>query len=135
MILGSLLSLSLLPFSLAAPFGSSRRSFHTRRSSPAPVKRSLDPRATAVDPNAYIVTLKANSVDPTNREGWLNTIMMDGGLTQTDNHCSNLRLAWNETVMNAIAGTFSTEALDAIRAQPEVDFIEPGKHSSLIVFE
>jgi len=122
MLFNSLISLSLFAGSFAAPLASSSKR--------APVKRSITPNAEAVAPDAYIVTIKANTVDPTNRGAWLNKVLSTAGVSLTAEQTSSLKLGWNETVMNGIAGTFSAEALDAICSQPEVAFVEPGKFLS-----
>ncbi|KIM29136.1 hypothetical protein M408DRAFT_16108 [Serendipita vermifera MAFF 305830] len=116
MLFNSLLVFTLAAGAFAAPLSPSRR---------APIKRSTAANAKTVGPDAYIVTIKANTVDPTNRGVWLNNVMSAAGVSMTEDQTNSLRLGWNETIMNGIAGNFSAEALDAIASQPEVDFIEP----------
>ena len=117
MIVNTLLSFVLLPLAaLAAPTSTTR----------APIKRSISLGARAVAPSAYIVAIKANTVDPANRGAWLSKIMSQAGVSMSDDETSSLRLGWNETVMNGIAGTFSDSTLDVIRVQSEVAYVEPG---------
>lgn len=113
----SFVLLYLLSISAAAPLDARR----------APLRRSPNPKARAVSPNSYIVSLKPDTVDPTNRGGWLNRILTAANVTMCAEQNSTLRLGWNENVMNAIAGTFSDEVLDVIRSQEEVEYVEPGK--------
>jgi len=105
-------------YSLAVPFSSSPRR--------APIRRSITPNARSVAPDAYIVSIKANTVDPANRGAWLNKVLNTAGVFMATEQTSSLRLEWNETIMNGIAGKFSADVLDAISLQPEVEFIEPG---------
>lgn len=116
MLFNSLLAFSLFATTLAAPIASSR----------ALIKRSTTAGAKSVSPDAYIVSIKANTVDPANRGVWLNKVMTAAGVSMTADQTSSLKLGWNETIMNGIAGTFSAEALEAISSQPEVAYIEPG---------
>ncbi|CCA70066.1 probable endopeptidase K [Serendipita indica DSM 11827] len=116
MIFNALLSFTLLPLAaFAAPTSTTR----------APIKRSISLGARSVAPSAYIVAIKADTVDPANRGAWLNKIMSQAGVSMSDAETSSLRLGWNETVMNGIAGTFSDSTLDVIRAQSEVAYVEP----------
>jgi hypothetical protein len=93
--------LPLLPLTLAAPV------VHL-----APLRRALDIGGRHANGN-YIVSFK----DPNNRGKWLNKVLA----------AHNVTLDYNTTqTLNGIAGTFSTEALDVLRKQPEVAYIEEG---------
>ena len=121
LLLNSIVIFALCAGTFAAPTPSWR----------APIKRSTSSNAKSVAPDAYIVSIKPNTVDPANRGAWLNNVMSAAGVSMTTEQTSSLRLGWNETIMNGIAGTFSAQALEAISSQPEVAFIEPGQCSSI----
>lgn len=130
-MLASLLALTLLLVPLltsAVPLTVPRSDSNTRRR--APIKRSSNPQARAVSSNAYIVMFKnTSSINSGNRGDWLNGIMSTAGVAMAKGESDSLRMKWNESVLNGIAGTFSDSALDVIRSQEDVDFVEPGKIS------
>lgn len=107
--------LPLSPLSLAAPIVGS----------PAPIRRAVDVGGRSAD-GGYIVALKSNTVDPNARGRWLNNVLSTDGVTLDKATNESLKLKWKEDVFNGIAGTFSTEALDTLRKQPEVAWIEEG---------
>ncbi|KAG8772960.1 subtilisin-like serine protease [Serendipita sp. 397] len=113
----SLTTLLLLPLTFGAPLPAPVYL--------APIKRSEAINARAVADNAYIIAIKDNTVDPANRGAWVNKIMTNAGVTLSDDETNSLRLGWNETIMNGIAGTFSAKALNVIRSQSEVAYVEP----------
>lgn len=121
MLLYSLLTFALLPLTLAVPLDVHR----------APVKRSPNPEARAVSPNAYIISIKSGTVDPTNRGRWLNNVLNAANLTMSAEHTNTLKLGWNETLMNGIAGTFNDDVLETLRAQNEVESVEPDYKMSI----
>jgi hypothetical protein len=103
--IATLALLALLPLTLTAPI------LHL-----APLRRALDVGARYANGN-YIVSFKADTVDPNNRGQWLNEVLA----------AHNVTLDYNTTqTLNGIAGTFSPEALDVLRKQPEVAYIEEG---------
>ena len=108
--------LALLPLSQAAPIVDN----------PAPIRRAVDVGGRSAN-GGYIVALKSNTVDPNARGRWLNTVLATDGVTLDKATNQSLKLKWNEGVFNGLAGTFSTEALDTLRKQPEVAWIEEGR--------
>jgi len=109
-------ALALLPFSLAAPLVA-----HL-----APIRRTADVGGRSAN-GSYIVSIKSNTVKPKNRGRWLNKVLSTNSVTLDDDTTQSLKLKWSPDVFNGIAGTFSTDALDALRAQPEVAWIEEGQ--------
>ena len=93
----------------------------------APIKRAVDiPGAFAPDPQAYVVALKPNTVDPLARGEWLNNVLSTRGHRRRDLASSGLKLNWNETVYNGLAGTFSDAEIRTLRRQDEVKYIQHG---------
>ena len=105
----------LLPFSLAAPLVERL----------APIRRAVDVGGRNAN-GGYIIAIKPNTVDPNNRLQWLNKVLNAQGVTLDNDATQSLKLRWSEDVFNGIAGTFSTGALDALRQQPEVAWVEEG---------
>jgi hypothetical protein len=114
------LSLSLSPsLSLAAPVAQ-----HL-----APLRRAVD--VGGLNPNGgYIVSIKPNTVDPGNRLQWLTRILSAQNLTLDEGATQSLKLQWSQDVFNGIAGTLSTDALNVLRQQPEVAWVEEGRSLS-----
>jgi len=98
----------------------------------APVAEHLAPLRRAVDvggnnPNGgYIVSIKPNTVDPNNRLQWLTKVLNAQNLTLDEDAKQSLKHEWSEDVFNGIAGTLSTDALNVLRRQPEVAWVEEG---------
>jgi len=111
------LSLSLsLSLSLAAPVAEHLAPLHRRavdggRNNPS---------------GGYIVSIKPNTVDPKNRLQWLTKVLTAQNLTLDEDARQSLKYKWSEDVFNGIAGIFSTDALDVLRRQPEVAWVEEG---------
>lgn len=96
----------------------------------APIKRAVDiPGALAPNPQAYVVAFKPNTVDPTGRGEWLNNVLSTRGHRRRDLSSSDLKLNWNETVYNGLAGTFSDAEIRTLRRQNEVKYIQ---HDTLL---
>jgi len=108
-------ALALLPLSLAAPLTA-----HL-----APIRRAVDVGGRSAN-GGFIVSIKSNTVDPNNRKRWLNKVLSTNSVTLDDDTTQSLKLKWKEDVFNGIAGTFSTDALNVLRSQPEVAWIEEG---------
>jgi len=98
----------------------------------APVAEHLAPLRRAVDvggnnpSGGYIVSIKPNTVDPNNRLHWLTKVLTARNLTLDEDAKQALKFKWSEDVFNGIAGIFSTDALNVLRQQPEVAWIEEG---------
>jgi len=108
-------ALLLLPLSLAAPVTD-----HL-----PPIRRAVDVGARGVN-GGYIVAIKPNTVDPLNRQQWLNRVLDAQGVVLDDATTQSLKLKWSPDVFNGLSGTLSTEALSILRQQPEVAWIEEG---------
>lgn len=83
-----------------------------------------------VSPSSYIVSLKPNTVDPNARGAWLNNVLASNGHQRRDlseRAGSDLRLGWNETVFNGLAGTFSQAEIQSLSARDEVKYVQPGE--------
>ena len=113
-------TLFLLPFSLAAPLVE-----HL-----APIRRAVDVGGRNTN-GGYIVAIKPSTVDPNNRLQWLNKVLNAQGITLDDDATQSLKLRWSEDVFNGLAGTFSTGALDTLRRQPEVAWVEEGPYPTV----
>lgn len=107
--------LALVSLSLAAPVAD-----HL-----APIRRAVDVGGLNAN-GGYIVSIKPNTVDPNNRLQWLNRVLNAQGVTLDDAATQSLKLGWSQDVFNGIAGTLSTEALNVLRQQPEVAWVEEG---------
>ncbi|KAI0717843.1 serine protease [Cerioporus squamosus] len=80
------------------------------------------------NPNSYVVKLK-DDVSKTDHLAWLDT---------NHNATSNVVYRdWQTNVFHGYAGTFETDALNALRANPDVDYIEEDgiAHTSATVFQ
>ena len=75
-------------------------------------------------PTSYIVAIKPNTVDPSNRGAWLDKIFAAANAPLSDDDKSTLRLGWNETVFNGLSGVFNTKALNVLRANENVEYIQ-----------
>jgi hypothetical protein len=118
----SLLSLlPVLPLTLAAPV------VHL-----APLRRAVDVGRRHAN-GRYIVSIKEDAVDPDARGQWLNKVLAAQNVTLDSETTQKLKLRWNKDVFNGISGAFSTEAVDVLREQPEVAYIEEGSTLSLSV--
>jgi cerevisin len=116
------LSLLLAPIAIAAPLPTSWV---------APVKRAIDiPGAIAGNQHSYIVAIKDNTVDPQGRGEWLNSILSTNGHTRRDLASDGLKLGWNETVFNGLAGTFNDREIRTLSRQAEVKYIQQGDYLS-----
>lgn len=113
-------TLILLPLSLAVPLVE-----HL-----APIRRAVDVGGRNAN-GGYIVAIKPDTVDPNNRLQWLNKVLTAQGVTLDAEATQSLKLKWNKDVFNGIAGTLSTEALNALRRQPEVAWIEQGPSNTV----
>jgi cerevisin len=91
----------------------------------APLRRAVDVGSRHADGN-YIVSLKSDTVDPNNRGQWLNKVLDAHNVTLDYHTTQNLKLRWNKAIFDGIAGTFSPEALNVLRKQPEVAYIQEG---------
>jgi hypothetical protein len=109
-------ALILLPLTLAAP---------TPVEHLAPLRRAADIGGQHANGN-YIVSIKPDTVDPYNRGQWLNKVLGAHNVTLDDYTTQKLKLRWNKDVFNGFSGRFSPEALDDLRNQPEVAYIEEG---------
>jgi len=76
----------------------------------------------ASTPTAYIVALKPNTVNPLNRGPWLDKVFAASDASLSDDEKSTLHLGWK--VFNGIAGQFNTNALNALRAHEDVEYIQ-----------
>jgi len=84
-----------------------------------PVVRTLNGRSVA---NSYIVKIKATSDIPVeNRGQWLTNVLARGDATVQDE--DSLKLKWSKDIFDGLSGTFDKNALNAIRASPDVDYI------------
>jgi len=98
----------------------------------APVAEHLAPLRRAVDVGgnnpggAYIVSIKLNTVDPNNRLQWLTKVLNAQNLTLDEDAKQSLKHKWSEDVFNGIADTLSPDALNVLRRQPEVAWVEEG---------
>jgi len=104
----------------------------------APVAEHLAPLRRAVDvggnnpSGGYIVSIKPNTVDPNNRLQWLNKVLNAQDLTLED-ATQSLKLESSEDIFNGIAGILSTDALNVLRQQPEVAWVEEGPSLALVL--
>ena len=73
-----------------------------------------------------MIAIKAYTVDPNNRLQWLNKVLSTEGITLDFNATQSLKLGWSEKIFNGLAGIFTTEAINVLRKQPEVAWIEEG---------
>lgn len=83
--------------------------------------------AAVTDSASYIVALKPNTVDPNARGEWLNTVLANGGHRRRDvatTAGSDLRLKWNETIFNGLAGTFSQAEIETLGGLDEVKYVQ-----------
>lgn len=83
-----------------------------------------------VSPSSYIVSIKPNTVDPNARGAWLNNVLASNGHRRRDlseRAGNDLRLGWNETVFNGLAGTFSQAEIQTLSARDEVKYVQPGE--------
>lgn len=108
-------ALVLVPLSLAAPVAE-----HL-----APIRRAVDVGGLNAN-GGYIVAIKPNTVDPNNRLQWLNRVLSAQNVTLDDGATQSLKLRWSQDVFNGLAGTLSAEALNVLRQQPEVAWVEEG---------
>lgn len=84
-----------------------------------PVTRNHNARAV---PNSYIVKIKATSdIAVDGRGKWLNNVLTRGSAEVQD--ADSLKLGWPKAVFDGISGTFDKNALNALRASPDVDYI------------
>ncbi|KAG8813576.1 subtilisin-like serine protease, partial [Serendipita sp. 400] len=121
MIATSLISLCLAAATIALP---------TPNTFLAPLRRAVDiPGAVAPIPDAYIVALKENTVDPHARGDWLNVVLSSRGHVRRDLTELDFRLGWNETVFNGLAGRFSDSEIRTLQQQGEVSYIQ---HDTLL---
>ena len=146
-----LIWLSLLSSTLALP------TLHQQeRRLLAPLRRAESiPRAIPSSPNAYIVSLRPGTVDPSARADWLSSVLdtpaTTSNLTSTANNTVKTNeshhdqhslkqgykrtedngyvLGWDERVFNGLAGTFTDSEVDALRARDEVAYIQQGPFS------
>jgi hypothetical protein len=107
--------LTLLPLTLAAPIVE-----HL-----APLRRAVDVGGRHAN-GRYIVSIKPDTVDPNARGQWLNKVFSAHNVSLDYETTQKLKLRWDKDVFNGISGPFSTEALTALRKQPEVAYIEEG---------
>jgi len=104
----------------------------------APVAEHLAPLRRAVDvggnnpSGGYIVSIKPNTVDPKNRLQWLTNVLNAQNLTLDEDTRQSLKHEWREDVFNGIASVLSTDALNVLRRQPEVAWVEEGLSLGLI---
>jgi cerevisin len=84
-----------------------------------PVTRTINGRSI---PNSYIVKIKASSDIPVeNRGKWLNNVLARGDASVQDP--DSLKLKWSKNIFDGISGTFDKNAINALRASPDVDYI------------
>jgi cerevisin len=89
-----------------------------------PVVRTLNGRSV---PNSYIVKIKATSDIPVeNRGNWLNNVLSRGDATVQD--ADTLKLGWPKNIFDGLSGTFDKNAVNALRASPDVDYIVEGTY-------
>lgn len=114
-----LLTLTSVVFALPTRYNQPRK---------APLRRAEDiPGAEAVSPTAFIVALTPDSsVDPTNRVAWVTSVLSKNGIQTESLDTDSMQMNWNETVFNGFAGNFDDAALEALRSNPQVAYIEPG---------
>jgi hypothetical protein len=114
-MLSSTAVLSQLPPTLAAPVVE-----HL-----APLRRAIDVGGRHAD-GRYIVSIKPDTVNPDARGEWLNKVLGAHNITLDFETTQKLKLRWNKDVFNGISGAFSTEVINVLRKQPEVEYIEEG---------
>lgn len=107
-------ALAFLHVSLAAP------SVHL-----APIRRAVDVGGQSGN-GGHIISIKPDTVNPSNRDGWLNKILSAANVTLDEETTQSLTLDWSKDVFNGFAGKFSPEALTALQKQPEVAWIQEG---------
>lgn len=84
-----------------------------------PVSRTINGRSV---PNSYIVKIKATSDIPVeNRGNWLDNVLARGDATVQD--ADSLKLGWPKYIFDGLSGTFDKNALNALRASPDVEYI------------
>ena len=115
------LSLSLsLSFALAAPVAE-----HL-----APLRRAVDVGGKNTS-GGYIVSIKTDTVDPNNRLRWLTKVLIAQNITI--DATQSLKLGWSEDIFNGLAGILSTDAINVLRRQPEVAWVEEGPSLGLVL--
>jgi hypothetical protein len=113
--------LSLLPLTLAAPV------VHL-----APLRRAADVGERHANSH-YIVSIKQDTVNPKARGEWLDKVLGAHNVTLDYETTQELKLRWDKDIFNGISGPFSTEAVDVLRKQPKIEYIEEGPSLSLSV--
>jgi len=84
-----------------------------------PVARTLNGRSI---PDSYIVKIKATSDIPVEGRGqWLSNVLARGDADVQD--ADSLKLKWPKNIFDGLSGTFDKNALNALRASPDVDYI------------
>ena len=108
---------------LLSPFSRSPSRSHSPRTLPRTLPPALCPFYTAADLGGRILSFKPNTIDAKKRGQWLNKVL---GVTLNDKTTQSLTLDWREDVFNSVAGKFSTKAVDILRKEAEVAWIQEG---------
>jgi hypothetical protein len=80
----------------------------------------------------YIIALHPNTVDPSNRLTWLNTILSTStsspfvSAQSVEEQPRAVVHHWDEKIFNGLAGSFDDNSLNVLRAQSQVAYIEEG---------
>lgn len=86
-------------------------------------------RRSSSNSTRYIVALKSDTVNPTNRLSWLSNVLGTTGLVSAKavgEQEGGIVHHWDATIFNGIAGNFDDQSLDKLRSQSEVAFVEEG---------
>jgi len=84
-----------------------------------PVIRTLNGRSI---PDSYIVKIKATSDIPVERrDQWLSNVLARGDAAVED--ADSLKLGWPKAIFDGLSGTFDKNAVNALRASPDVEYI------------
>jgi hypothetical protein len=83
----------------------------------------------------YIVSLHPNTVDPSNRLTWLNSLLPPTTTTKisaqsvgnNEDDDTGVVHHWDPNVFNGLAGKFDDESLAILRSQSQVAYIEEGQ--------
>ncbi|KIM22429.1 hypothetical protein M408DRAFT_18182 [Serendipita vermifera MAFF 305830] len=83
-------------------------------------------RRSGTNNTRYIVSIRANTVDPANRLNWLNGFLPTAKVSAKSVGTSDDGVVhhWDTNIFNGLAGCFDDASLEAIRAQSEVAYIE-----------
>jgi hypothetical protein len=94
------------------------------------IKRAGGSGQPSSTPTSYIVALKDDTVNPVGRGAWLDKIFSAAGASLSEDEKTALRLGWNETVFNGLSGLFNTDALNVLRTNENVAYIQESAYLS-----